>query len=322
MKRYFTIALIVLLVLSAGCAQKPDTVKFPAKAIDMTVLFGAGGAADVVGRKLADLASKELGQPIVANNRVGGGGAVGYQYVLNTSADGHNIIWNSTSISTAYYQGNMPKEQTYAAFRGIAKITDEASALAVKADSQWQTLEDFIAYAKANPGKVTVANSGVGSFNHLTAALIEQAAGVQFKHVPMDAKTSTTALLGGKVDAMVNMVFDTIQQEQAGTVRSLGVVADTRQTLLPNTPTFKEKGINANLTMYRGIAVAKNTPDDVVKILETAFVSAGNNQEFKDFAKQYGVTVSILGASEFDAYMKEQDTEVAKAMDLIGMKKQ
>jgi len=323
-KRFIAVVISALLVLTAGCNAGGEKAapKFPTKPLDMTVLFGAGGGADVVGRKLADLASKELGQPIVANNRVGGGGAVGYQYVLNADPDGHNIVWNSTSISTTYHQGNMPKDKGYDAFRGVAKITDEASALSVKADAKWKTIEEFIAYAKANPGKVTVANSGVGSFNHLTAALIEQAAGVQFKHVPMDAKTSTTALLGGKVDAMVNMVFDTIQQEQAGTIKALAVVADKRQDSLPNVPTFKERGINTDLTMYRGIAVRKDTPDDVVKILEDAFVKAGQNQEFKDFAKQYGISVNILGAKEFDTYMKEQDDTVAKAMELIGMKKQ
>lgn len=324
MKRISAVILTIALILTAGCnaTTKNETPKFPTKSIDMTILFGAGGGADVVGRKLGSLASNELGQPVVANNRVGGGGAVGYQYVLSTDPDGHTIVWNSTSISTTYHQGNMPQDKDFSAFRGIAKITDEASALSVKADAKWTTIEEFIAYAKANPGKVTVANSGVGSFNHLTAALIEQAAGVQFKHVPMDAKTSTTALLGGKVDAMVNMVFDTLQQENAGTVRALAVVADKRQDSLPNVPTFTERGIKADLTMYRGIAVRKDTPDDVVKILEDAFVKAGQNQEFKDFAKQYGITVNVLGASEFDTYMKEQDDMVAKAMDLIGMKKQ
>lgn len=324
-KRGFAIILIGLLILTTGCAGgggKQEAPKFPTKALDMTILFGAGGGADVIARKLGDLASREIGQPIVANNRVGGGGAVGYQYVLNTSPDGHNIVWNSTSISTTYHQGNLPENKGYDAFRGVAKITDEASALSVKADAKWKTIEEFIAHAKANPGKVTVANSGVGSFNHLTAALIEQAAGVEFKHVPMDAKQSTTSLLGGKVDAMVNMVFDTVQQEKAGTIRALGVVADARQESLPDVPTFKEKGIDVDLTMYRGIAVPKETPDDVVKKLEDAFIKAGQDEGFKDFAKQYGVSVNILGAKEFDIYMKEQDALVAKAMELIGMKKQ
>jgi len=291
-KKLLALVLAVILILVTGCTaadneQKPE---YPTKVIDMSVLFGAGGGADVVGRKLADLASKELGQPIVANNRVGGGGAVGYQYVLNAEPNGYSIVWNSTSISTSYHAGNMPEGQDYSAFRGVAKVTDEASALAVKADARWETIEDFIAYAKANPEQVTVANSGVGSFNHLNAVLIEQATGVKFKHIPMDATTSTTSLIGGRVDAIVNMAFDIIQQEQAGNVRALAVVADTRQDSLPDVPTFKERGFDADLTMYRGIAVPKETPDDVVKILEDAFIKAGKSDEFKEFAGKYGVT--------------------------------
>lgn len=324
-RKYLAIILAVVLVITTvGCqaGNKQGAPKFPTKVIDMTVLFGAGGGADVIARKLGDLASKEIGQPIIANNRVGGGGAVGYQYVLNTPADGHSIVWNSTSISTCYHLGNMPANQGYDAFKGVANITQEATSLAVKKDARWNTIEEFFAYAKENPGKVTVANSGVGSFNQLIAAAIEDAAGVEFKHVPMDAKQSTTSLLGGKVDAIVNMAFDVIQQVQADTMKALVVVAPERLELLKDVPTMKEKGYDLDLMMYRGIAVPKDTPDDVVKILEDAFMKAGNNQEFKDFAEQYGALVDVRGAKDFDALMADNDKKVADIMDKLGIKKQ
>ncbi|NLI91556.1 MAG: tripartite tricarboxylate transporter substrate binding protein [Peptococcaceae bacterium] len=325
-KKVLAIILTVLLVMTmaVGCSQSsaPAKAKYPEKTIDMTILFGAGAAADIVGRKLAEIAAKDLGQTIVANNRVGGGGAVGYQYVLGTPADGYNIVWNSTSINVAYHQGNMPKDKAWDSFRGVAKITQEASVLAVKADSKWKTFEEFIAYAKANPGKVTVANSGVGSFNQLIAGAIESAAGVQFKHVPMDAKQSTIALLGGKVDAVVNMAFDMIQQEQAGQTKTLVVVADKRLDMLKDVPTMKEKGYDLTLTMYRGIAVPKGTPDDVVKTLESAFMKAGNSEEFKTFAAKYGVQVDVKNGADFDKEIGANDTQVASIMEKIGLKKQ
>jgi len=179
LKRVVALLLMVSLLI-AGCTggntgkteDEQKAIDYPTKAIDMTILFGAGGAADVVGRKLADLASKNLGVSIVCNNRVGGGGAVGYQYVLSQKADGYNIVWNSSSISTCYYTGNLQPGQGYDAFRGVAMITEEYSALAVRADAPWKNLKEFVEYAKAHPGEVTVANSGVGSFNHLTAAAI------------------------------------------------------------------------------------------------------------------------------------------------------
>lgn len=319
---------ILLLTMAVGCSsggQQPATAakaKFPEKAIDMTILFGAGSAADIVARKLGDLVSKDLGQPVVANNRLGGGGAVGYQYVLGAKPDGYSIVWNSSSINVTHHQGNMPKDQGYDAFRGVANITQEATAIAVKPDAKWKTIDEFIAYAKEHPGEIKIANSGVGSFNHLIAAAFENAAGIKVKHIPMDAKQSQTALLGGQVDAMVNMAFDVIQQQKAGNMRTLAVVSDKRLTQLPDVPTLKEKGINLDMMMWRGIAVPKNTPDDVVKILEASFMKAGNSQEFKDFVTQYGVLVDVRNGAEFDKLMAQSDKDIADIMEKIGLKKQ
>jgi tripartite-type tricarboxylate transporter receptor subunit TctC len=327
-KRIMATVLAVLLTMTTlvGCNQSAANnaakSKYPEKTIDMTILFGAGAAADIVGRKLAEIAGKDLGQTIVANNRLGGGGAVGYQYVLGAPADGYNIVWNSTSINVAYHQGNMPKDKAWDAFQGVAKITEESSVLAVKADSKWKTFEDFIAYAKAHPGEVTVANSGVGSFNQLIAGAIESVCGVKFKDVPMDAKQSTIALLGGKVDAVVNMAFDMIQQEQAGQTKTLVVVANKRLDMLKDVPTMKEKGYDLTLTMYRGIAVKKGTPDDVVKRLESAFMKAGQSDEFKAFADKYGVQIDIKNGADFDKEMGDNDKQVADIMEKIGIKKQ
>ncbi|NLP43606.1 MAG: tripartite tricarboxylate transporter substrate binding protein [Peptococcaceae bacterium] len=333
-RKIFAILLALALVLTTavGCASGGDNggqtageeqkqIDFPTKSIDMTILFGAGAGADVMGRTLADLVSKDLGQPVVCNNRVGGGGAVGYQYVLNTPADGYNIVWNSTSVSVVYHQGNM--EHPYDAFRGVANITQEAVALAIRADDdRWNTIEEFIAYAKEHPGEVTVANSGIGSFNHLMAAAIGNVAGVDLKHIPMDAKQSTTSLLGGQVDAIVNMAFDVIQQQEAGTMKALVVVAPERLEKLPDVPTMKEKGYDLDLMMYRGIAVPKDTPDEVVKVLEEAFMKAGQSAEFKEFAEKFGAIVDVRNAADFDSLMADNDKIVADIMESIGIKKQ
>lgn len=319
------LALVLVLTMAVGCSKPAEPIKpaFPEKAIDMTILFGAGAGADVIGRKLADMVSKDLGQSIVCNNRVGGGGSVGYQYVLGTDPDGYNIVWNSTSVSVAYHQGNMPADKGFDAFRGIANITQEATALAIKADDdRWNTIDEFLAYAKEHPGEVTVANSGVGSFNQLMAAAIGDVTGVEFKHIPMDAKQSTTSLLGGKVDAIVNMAFDVIQQQEAGTMKALVVVAPERLEQLKDVPIMKEKGYDLDLMMYRGITVPKDTPDDVVKVLEDAFVKAGNDPEFKTFTAKYGVILDVKGAADFDALMADNDVIVADIMDKIGIKKQ
>lgn len=311
---------LLLAVLPIDAVRSGETrKKFPQKRLNMTILFGAGAAADIVGRKLADLAGKELGQTIVCTNRTGGGGAVGYQYVLGTEPDGYNLCWNSTSINVVCHQGNMDKD--YSAFAGVANITKEMSVLAVRADAPWKTFEEFVAYAKQRPGEVTVANSGVGSFNHLIAAAIEEQTGARFKHIPLNANESTTALLGKRVDAIVNMAFDVIQQRDAGTMRPLVVVGDKRLDKLPDTPTMQELGYNLTLTMWRGITVPAGTPPETIAILEKAFIAAAEKPEFVKFAEQYGIICDAKNAADFDALMKESDVVVADIMKKLGILK-
>lgn len=323
-KKSLVVMLVVLVLIVAGCAKGPgaaDAPKFPTKSMDLTILFAAGTSPDLGARQLADLVQKDLGQPVVANNRVGGGGAVGYQYVLQQPADGYNMVWNSSSISTAYYQGNLPANQNYQSFRGVAQITNEPSAVSVRADARWQTIDEFIQYAKEHPGEVSIVNAGVGSFNHLTAVALEEVTGAKFNHV-FTNQSSVTPLLGGQVDAVINTVADISKYHLSGQVRMLGVIGDNRVEAVKEVPTMKEQGIDINLMMYRGIAVPKDTPDDVVKILEASFMKAAQSEEFKAYAQKNGVTIEVTGAADFDKHMAEHDKQIAELMQKMGLKKQ
>src|SRR5262249_52175115 len=152
MRRLAALALILCLASPMAAAD------FPTKPVELTVLFGAGSAADLLARKLADLAGKELGQPVAVVNRTGAGGALGYSYVKSQAADGYSLVWNSNSVSTAYHAGNMKFD--YTAFAGIAALTSEPVSLAVKAEAPWKDLRELIAFAKARPGEVRIGNSG------------------------------------------------------------------------------------------------------------------------------------------------------------------
>src|ERR671919_2251459 len=162
---------LVLLTVAAAPALLVTTAApaaaFPNKPLELTVLFGAGSAADLLARKLAELAGKDLGQPVAVVNRTGAGGALGYTHVRGQSPDGYALVWNSNSISTAYHAGNMKFD--YTAFAGVAALTSEPVSLAVKADAPWKDIGELIAHAKANPGQVRLGNSGRGSFTHLVA---------------------------------------------------------------------------------------------------------------------------------------------------------
>jgi putative tricarboxylic transport membrane protein len=314
MRRLLALAVVMALVAPAVAAD------FPAKPVELTVLFGAGSAADLLARKLAELAGKDLGQPVAVVNRTGAGGAVGYTHVKSQSADGYALVWNSNSISTTYHAGNMKLD--YTAFAGVAALTGEPVSLAVKADAPWRDVRELLAHAKGKPGEVRVGNSGRGSFTHLVAVALENRAGVKLTHVPFGRELAVTTVLGDKIEASVQLPAEIMAQVTGRQVRVLAVSGDKRLASLPEVPTFKESGIDLTMTLWRGIAVPKGTPEPVVARLERAFVQAAQSPEFREFATRMGAVVEVRGAKDFDAFMARDDREIAALMEQIGLRKQ
>ena len=177
---------------------------FPQRApIEITVLFPAGSSADVTARMLADGMSKQLNQRVLVVNRPGAGGAIGYKHVAGQKPDGYAMVWNSNSISTTFHSGQLPFD--YQAFDAVARVLVESVVVAVRADAKWKTLGDLIADAKANPKALSVGHSGIGSHTHISLAALASAAGVQFNEVPFGAAQVVPSLLGGHVDAVVQL---------------------------------------------------------------------------------------------------------------------
>src|SRR5436190_21460783 len=196
--RVFRILVLVLLCISAdSIAQDPP---YPKRGnVEITVLFPAGTSADITARLLAQGMAKHLGANVVVFNRPGAGGAIGYKYVASQKPDGYNLVWNSNSISTTYHSGQLAFD--YRAFDPVARVLVESPVLAVRGDARWKTLADFVADAKSRPGKITVANSGVGSHTHITSVALFKAAGVDVLDVPYAAAQIVPNVLGGHVDA-------------------------------------------------------------------------------------------------------------------------
>lgn len=298
----------------------PVAAAFPTRPVELTVLFGAGSAADLLARKLAELAAKDLGQPVTVVNRTGAGGALGYTHVRNQPADGHALVWNSNSVSTAYHAGNMKLD--YTAFAGVAALTSEPVSLAVKADAPWKDLRELLAHARAHPGEVRVGNSGRGSFTHLASVALESRAGIKMTHVPFGRELAVTTVLGDKIEASVQLPAEIMSQVTGRQVRVLAVSGDRRLPSLPDVPTFKESGVDLSMTLWRGIAAPRGAPAEAIARLERAFVGAAQSGEFREFAARMGASVEILGARDFDRFMAGDDREIAALMEQIGLKKQ
>jgi tripartite-type tricarboxylate transporter receptor subunit TctC len=295
---------------------------FPAKGsnVEITVLFPAGSSADVTARVLAEGMGRQLGVNVLVVNRPGAGGAVGYKYVASQKPDGYSLVWNSNSISTTYHSGQLAFD--YQAFDAVARVLVESPLLAVRGDAKWKTLGEFIADAKAHPGTITVANSGAGSHTHISSVALFKAAAVRIVDVPYGAQQVMPNLLGGHVDATVQLPGALSSHIKSGAVRVLAALVSRRDPALPEVPTAEEQGVDVSLEAWRGIAAPKGTPIGVVAVLEYAIRWTVESPEFVRSSEKYAVRPAFLPAADFGKLIAREDAELARLMQLIGLKKQ
>ena len=306
-------------LLFAGTAPAQDA--FPGrKPIEFVVLFPAGTSADVTARVLAEGMGKQLGTQIVVVNRPGGGGAVGYKYAAGQAADGYHLVWNSNSISTTYHTGTLAFD--YKAFAPVARVQVETPLLFVRGEAPWKTLRDFVQQAKASPGKLTVGNSGTGSHTHFSSVWLFSAAGAQVVDVPFGAAQVVPSLLGGHVDAVVQLPGALAGAVKAGTVRALVALSATRDRAFPEVPTAREQGVNAAADLWRGVAVPRGTPAKVVARLEDAIRRTVASPEFASAADKLLVVPAFLPGAEFGKLIAQEDAEIARSIAALGLKQQ
>jgi tripartite-type tricarboxylate transporter receptor subunit TctC len=311
--------------LLVACAAFPALVlaqepPYPQRGnVEITVLFPAGTSADVTARLLAEGMSKQLGQTVLVVNRPGAGGAIGYKHVASQKPDGYSLVWNSNSISTTYHSGQLAFD--YKAFDPVARVLVESPVVAVRGDAKWKSLGDLMADAKARPGIITVGNSGIGSHTHISSVALFHAAGVKIVDVPYAAAQVVPNLLGGHVDVLVQLPGALAAQVKSGNVRLLAAMIPARDPALPDVPTAREQGIDVSLEAWRGIAVPRGTPPQVVAALENAIRQTAESQEFARSAEKLGVRPAFMPAAQFGEVIAREDAQLAQLMSLIGLKK-
>jgi tripartite-type tricarboxylate transporter receptor subunit TctC len=305
------------LLAAAVQAQEPQ---YPQKgAIEITVLFPAGSSADVTARLLADGMSRNLGAKVLVVNRPGAGGAIGYKYVAAQKPDGYSLVWNSNSVSTTFHSGMMALD--YRAFDAVARVLVESPVIAVKSDSGWKSLGELVAAAKSKPKQITVGNSGIGSHTHISAVALFKAAGAEVVDVPFGAAQVVPSLLGGQVQAVVQLPAALSGYVKSGQVRLLAALTSARDPALPGVPTAREQGFDVSLEAWRGIAVPAGTPKPIVAALETAIRKTAESADFAQASERLGVRPAFMPAGEFGALIAKEDAELARIMQLIGLKK-
>ena len=313
-----SVAVLIFATLVPATASAQEA--FPAgKPIEMTVLFPAGTSADVTARVLADGMGRQLLTNVLVVNRPGAGGAIGYKYAAAQAADGYHMVWNSNSISTAFHSGMMSID--YRAFDPVARVLVETPLLVVKADAPWKDLRDFVAYAKTNPAKVTVGNSGAGSHTHFSAVMLFKAAGVNVIDVPFGAAQVVPSLLGNHVNSVMQLPGAMATHVKSGSLRVLAALSAKRDPAFPDVATASEQGVNVAADAWRGIAVPKGTPRPVIAKLEDAIRKTVASAEFIKASESLSVAPAFLAADDFGRLMAKEDAELAKIMQSLGLKK-
>ena len=308
-------AAVALLAAPVTAAQGVFPEKRP---IEFVVLFPPGTSADVTARVLAEGMGRQLGTQIVVVNRPGGGGAIGYRYAAAQAPDGHHLVWNSNSISTTHHTGMLPFD--YKSFVPVARVQNETPLLFVRGEARWKSLGELVQYVKANPGKLTVGNSGTGSHTHFASVWLFRGSGGQVVDVPFGAAQVVPSLLGGHVDAVVQLPGALAGQVKTGAVRALVALSAARDPAFPDVPTAREQGIEAVADLWRGVAAPKGTPPSIVARLEQAIRATVASPEFVKGTEKLLVTPAFLPGAEFGKLIAREDVEIARAVKALGLR--
>ena len=301
--RLTTAGLLVLAATFPVAAQD-----FPSRPIRMVIAFPAGGPTDFVGRLLADKLKDSLGQVII-ENKPGANGAIGADFVAKSQPDGHTLFL--TTVGAVAITPNMRKDLPYDVLRDFAPVTlvvRNTTVLVVRADSPANSAKDLVAMAKAKPGALPFASTGVGSTTHLALELFQTAAGIKFVHVPYrGAAPALTDLLGGQVEAFYADVPVLMPQIAAGKVKPLGAASGQRNPMLPNVPTLAEIGYpDTQSDNWYGLLAPAKTPPAVIAKLNAAFVAAINDPVVKDKLIKSGAIPIANTPEQFGQILKDE----------------
>ena len=307
-------ALMMMAVMVAGCGGDSKKAAYPADG-DITVIIpkAPGGGTDVSARGLMQFMQKELaGSKFVPVNRPDGGGVTGMVETANAKADGHTLGMVTVELAMFPHQGKC--QNTYADYAGICAPIAAPAALIVAAEAPYNNLDEFIAYAKENPGKVQMGNSGIGAIWHIAAMSLEEKFDVKLKHVPYPKGTAdiAAAIAGKHIDATLADPSSFKSQVEAGNLKVLAVMADSRSVIYPEVPTFKELGYDMTIRAWAALVAPKDTPKEKLETLRAAAKKVCDSQEFKDYLMKQGIDPTAIIGADVDKMMQEDHELYAK----------
>ena len=295
---------------------------YPSRPITMVVPFPPGGVADTVGRPVAEAMGRFLKQNVIVENKAGAGGGIGMAQVAKARPDGYTVLMALSSLVVlpeADKVLNRAPMFKVDQLQPIARFTADPTVLVVRADSPWKTYAEFIAHAKAQPGRVTFGSSGNYGTMHVPMEQLKVATKSFMLHVPYTgAGPAVMALLGGQVDALSTGPASVLQHIQGGRLRALAHWGDSRLAALPQVPSFKELGLAVQYSQWAGMFVPANTPPAVVDTLRQAARFAAQDARAVSALMSAGTVFQFQDAADFDRFVQADARSMAALVQRIG----
>ena len=306
----------------AALAMSVAAQDYPGRPITLIVPFPPGGVADNVARPVAQALAKQLGQPVIIENKQGAGGGIGMAQVAKAKADGYTLLLALSSISIIPEADKVLGRAPLFALdqlTPIARFTADPVVLAVRSESPWKTYADFIAYAKSNPKKINFGSSGNYGTMHVPREMLGTVSGASFTHVPFTgAAPAVTALLGGSLDAVASGPSTVVQHVKAGKLRVLANWGPERHPALPDVPTLRELGVSVEFAQWAGLFAPSGTPEPIVNALRKASREMQDDPAFKQTFVTLQTPLAYLDAPSFRAFWDIDAKKMADVVQRIG----
>jgi tripartite-type tricarboxylate transporter receptor subunit TctC len=314
---------IVGLGMMAAAAALDASAQTPGdtRPVTLVVPIAAGGGVDIIGRQFAAKLAERLNQPWVVENRTGAGGAIGADTVAKAAPDGHTLLLMETSsVLHKWLHGNVPFD-VVADFAPVAQIATTPILLFAGPAAPVSDLKGVIAYAKANPGKLTVGTPGVGTPHHLAALMLNVMAGIDITHVPYKGTAPALSdLLGGQIPLIWSTPNSLMQYIQTGKIKPLAVASPERIAILPDVPTVSESGFAGfDVTVWYGMAAPAKTPPDIVARLGTALVDVDQMPDVQQRLTPLGYNLGYVDSRHFAAKIADDYARYGKVIRDAGI---
>jgi len=317
-RRYTLLAALLLSSAFSAVAQG----SWPTRSITMIVPFPPGGLADLLARPVAEAMSRELGQPVVIENKAGAGGGIGMSLAAKSKPDGYTMVMALSSL-TVLPEADVVLGRTpmfgLNDLRPVARYNADPTVLAVRAESPWKSVQEFVDDARKRPGAINYGSSGNYGTMHVPMEILAQVSGSKLTHIPFTgAGPAVVALLGGQIDAVSTGPATVLQHVKAGKLRVLGHWGNGKLASMPEVSSLKDAGFNAEYAQWSGLFIPSATPEPVAQRIRAAARAAAQDAKVREVILGAGSPVQFQDSPDFEKYVQADAKRMVDVVKKIG----